>query len=132
MQTSQLLVHNVFKSHGQLEILRPVTGHRTVLERKSKTRNQQHWRRFFEFYQHFIYNFLCQTVRNFSLYILPKALTNWLTQFCVTGSFISDLAYTNYTKLISLLNLNYKMELKYINTMNFLRTNSPPLYLFPS
>ena len=42
---------------------------------ENQTKNQQYLRRFFDLYQLFMSNFLCQTVLISSFYILPKLLT---------------------------------------------------------
>ena len=97
-----------------------------VWHRKSQTKNQKYSQRLFELYQLFINTFLCQTVPKSTFHILPKLLSTWLTQFCVTthpNLVISDLAYTNFTNPISRSNVNYKKLLKYVNTTKFFRTN---------
>ena len=72
-----------------------IWSNRTVWHRKSQTKNQQYSQKLFELYQFLINSFLCQTVPESIFYILPKLLSTWLTQFCVTSHpnlFISDFA----------------------------------------
>ena len=61
-----------------------------------------------------------------TIYMIPKLLTTWLTQFCAIthpNSFIFNLTYTTRTNTIFRLNLNYKKAKN---------VSKPPPYLFPT
>ena len=86
----------------------------------------RYWQRFLELYHFFRNCFISQTVPKSSVYIVPKLLTIWLTQFCVIihpKLFISNLAYTTCTNPFYYWIWTKKYMIKWVNTTSFFYKN---------